>query len=108
MDGKDTPGGFPGYWIFGKLAADHGMTINSFYAGRVSPKQLEYFCNKQPADIQRNGFEADSAYVFNSADTALLSTQIRGHFCRRLNGVVLCSIVEGRQGIADSIAEPGR
>lgn len=104
---KDTPGGFPGYWIFGKLAADYGMTINSFYAGRDTPKQLEYFCKKQPADIERNGFEADSAYIFSSA-APVLSTQIRGHFCRRLNGVVLCSIVEGQQGIADNIGESGR
>lgn len=104
---KDTPGGFPGYWIFGKLAADYGVTINSFYAGRYSPKQLAYFCKAQPADIEGHGLETDSAYVFNSA-AVVVSTQIRGHFCRRLNGVVLCSIVDGQQGIADDIVEPGR
>jgi hypothetical protein len=104
---KDTPGGFPGYWIFGKLAADYGMTINSFYAGRDSPKQLEYFCKRLPAEIERSGFEADSAYVFSSA-APVFSTQIRGHFCRRLNGVVLCSNVDGQQGIADNIVESGR
>ncbi len=104
---KDTPGGFPGYWIFGKLAADYGMTINSFYAGRDTPKQLAYLCKKQPADIEVNGLEADSAYVFGSA-APVFSTQTRGHYCGRLNGVVLCSIVEGQQGIAPDIIRPGR
>jgi hypothetical protein len=104
---KNTTGGFPGYWIFGKLAADYGMTINSFYAGRVSPKQLEYFCKKQPADIVRDGLEVNSAYVFNTV-SPILSTQLHGHFCRRLNGVVLCSIVDGQQGIADGVMEPVR
>lgn len=104
---KDTPGDFPGYWIFGKLAADHGMTINSFYAGRYSPRQLAYFCKAQPAEIEKNGLETDSAYVFSSA-APVWSIQIRGHFCRRLNDVVLCSIVDGQQGIADNVAEPAR
>ena len=106
-DSKDTPGGFPGYWIFGKLAADHGMTINSFYAGRYTPKQLEYFCETQPANIARDGLGPDAAYVFNPA-APLLSTQIRGHFCRGLNGVVLCSLVDGQQGIADHIPKSGQ
>lgn len=104
---EDTPGGFPGYRIFGKLAVEHSMTINSFYAGRYSPKQLAYFCKTQPAEIEKNGLEADSAYVFNSA-APVLTAQIRGHFCRRLNGVVLCSMVDGQQGIADNVAGPGR
>ena len=106
-DGQDTPGGFPGYWIFGKLAADYGMTINSFYAGRNSSKQLEYFCKTQPADIERDGLEVDSAYVFSSA-APVLSTQTRGHFCRRLNGVVLCSMVDGQHGIADNVMKSGQ
>lgn len=106
-DSKDTPGGFSGYWIFGKLAADHGMTINSFYAGRNTPKQLEYFCETQPVGIERDGLGSDAAYVFNSA-APLLSTQIRGHFCRGLNGVVLCSIVDGQQGNAGNILRSGQ
>lgn len=106
-DSKDTPGGYSGYWIFGKLAADHGMTINSFYAGRTTPKQLEYFCKTQPAEIARSGLEPDTAYVFNS--TALvISLPVRGHFCRDVDGVVLCSIVEGRQGIASGNVETAR
>ncbi|CAN5189706.1 hypothetical protein BH10PSE10_BH10PSE10_01090 [soil metagenome] len=106
-DNADTPGGFPGYWIFGKLAAGHGMTINSFYAGRTSPKQLEYSCKQQPADIQRSGFEPDTAYVFNAIEP-VLSIPIRGHFCRPLNGVVLCSVVRGQRGIASGAAQTGR
>ena len=104
-DNKDTPGGYPGYWIFGKLAADHGMTINSFYAGRNSPKQLEYFCRTQPAEIARDGLEPNTAYVFDSM-ARVIATPLRGHFCRDVDGVVLCSIVEGRQGISSGAAAP--
>jgi hypothetical protein len=106
-DNKETPGGFPGYWIFGKLAANHGMTINSFYAGRNTPKQLEYFCETQPADIEKSGLQADSAYVFSSAGPRL-SLPVRGHFCRGLNGVVLCSIVDGQRGAAGNILRSGQ
>ena len=88
--GSNSPGGLPGYWIFGKLAAAHGMTINSFYAGRNSPKQLSFFCNEQLADIEKNGFKSNTAYVFNT-ERSVRPVQLGEHVCRMLNGVVLCS-----------------
>lgn len=102
--GPGSPGGFPGYWTFGKLAARHGMTINSFYAGRNSPKQLAYFCGAQLADIESNGFRADTAYVYNSLKS-IGATNTRDHFCRSLDGVVLCSLVSGKKGIGPGIAD---
>jgi hypothetical protein len=100
--GSDSPGGLQGYWIFGKLAAAHGMTINSFYAGRNSPKQLSFFCNEQLADIEKNGFESNTAYVFNT-ERSVRPVQLGDHFCRRLNGVVLCSHITAKTAPAREV-----
>jgi hypothetical protein len=63
----NTPGGVKGFWIFGKLAVRERMSINSFYAGRTSDEQKAYFCDRQPADILKNGFDENTTYVFSSA-----------------------------------------
>jgi len=101
-DVETSPGGNVGYWIFGKLAAQHKMTINSFYAGRVSPKQRDYFCSQQPNDIFKRGLDANTAYVFSTNRLALLA-QPNGHYCRKVNKVVLCSMVDGKEGIDETL-----
>jgi hypothetical protein len=103
--GSDSPGRFQGYWIFGKLAAEHGMTINSFYAGRNSRKQLSYFCNEQPLNIEKNGLEANTAYVFNTG-RSLRPIRLGDHFCRNISGVLLCSRVVGKTGVAREVDNP--
>jgi hypothetical protein len=85
----ESPGGELGFWTFGKLAGEHQMTINSFYAGRTSPTQLDYFCNQMPLDLRKGGLAEDSAYVFGSAAQAY-SIRRNGHACRALDGVILC------------------
>ena len=78
-DTNATPGGADGFWIFGKLAVQQHMTVNSFYAARTSPREMEYFCKNLPAQIARDGFDFDTAYVFaNARDVG--STALNGHF----------------------------
>ncbi len=84
-----APGGEFGFWIFGKLAGEHRMTVNSYYAARSSPKELDYFCRQMPYELSQNGFSEDTAYVFRSATTAY-SIPRRGHACRALDDVILC------------------
>lgn len=56
---EDTPGGAAGYIIFGRLALEQHMTINSFYAARYSAAQTEFFCKQQMSRIQHDGLHAD-------------------------------------------------
>lgn len=101
-DGNKTPGGFHGYWIFGRLAAENKMTINSFYAGRTTPKQLDFFCSEQPAQVMRDGLSADTAYVL-SDEFLTPSLKLRGHYCRRVDGFILCSTELGKEGFDKGI-----
>jgi hypothetical protein len=94
---EGTPGGARGYWIFGKLAAQQNMTINSFYAGRTTTQQSQLFCNQQISGIERDGLDGNTAYVFSSL-SIVLPLKLRNHHCRPLNGVILCSADSGHEG----------
>ncbi|MGL5168962.1 MAG: DUF6311 domain-containing protein [Afipia sp.] len=106
-DGNKTPGGYDAYWIFGRLAAENKMTINSFYAGRTTPKQIDFFCAEQPAQIIRDGLSADTAYVL-SDEFLTPSLKLRGHFCRRVDGVILCSTELGKEGFDKGVLEKAK
>jgi hypothetical protein len=86
-----TPGGARGFWIFGNLAAHQNMTINSFYGARPSMKQQAFFCNQQAVSLGQNGLDENTAYVFTNM-AAVQSLNLRGHYCRLVDGVILCSI----------------
>lgn len=103
-DGNKTPGGYNAYWIFGRLAAENKMTMNSFYAGRTTPKQIDFFCTEQPAQVTRDGLSADTAYVL-SDEFVTPSLKLRGHYCRRVDGVILCSTEVGKEGFDKSVFE---
>ena len=100
-DPYGTPGGTGGFWIFGKLAARQNMTTNSFYAARTSPKQREFFCYQQAGGLERDGLDEKTAYVFASILT-VLPLRLRGHYCRPVDGVILCSVEAGREGLDES------
>jgi Family of unknown function (DUF6311) len=93
-----SAGGDAGFWIFGKLAARQRMTLNSFYAGRTSPSETQYFCTDQPSEISRNGLDDDTAYVFNNL-SYVLSLNLNDHFCRKLDDVILCAKDPDRRGM---------
>ena len=104
-DPSRTPGGqAAGFWIFGKLAAQHGMTINSFYAGRTSPKQIDFFCNAQVSTLLRDGLQRDTAYVFSTPNFPL-SLHLQDHFCRIQNGLILCAVGTEKQGFDRAVVE---
>jgi hypothetical protein len=78
------------------------MTINSFFAGRLSSQQVDYFCRRQPSQIAREVLESNTAYVFSAANQ-VVSLNLGSHYCRLVDGVVLCTTVPGRQGIEPSL-----
>ena len=94
----DTPGGPNGFWIFGKLAAQQNMTTNSFYAPRLSRKQVGFFCGEQAISLIRNGLDEKTAYVFENT-AMVLGLNLRGHYCRKVDGTILCSMDDAREGL---------
>ena len=103
----DTPGGTGGYAIFGRLALEQQMTINSYYAGRYSDSQLTFFCSKQLADILEHGLRSDTAYVFPRSKSNLVAGLDFGSaYCRFVDdNYILCSAEPWRSGIDPSIRQ---
>lgn len=91
-NGQDTPGGFPGYQIFGFLAIGQHMSVNDFYAARMSGPQTRYFCHDETDELRRNGPAADTAYVFALGDPLAGAVDHRnGVVCRPTDGFALCT-----------------
>ena len=102
--GGKSPGGWGGFWIFGKLAAEQRMTLNSFYAGRTSQSEIQYFCTEQPSEITHDGLDDDTAYVFDNL-SYVMSLNLNDHFCRELDGVVLCSKEPNKRGMDEKLLQ---
>lgn len=101
-----TPGGEEGFAVFGRLALEKHMTINSFYAGRYSRKQIVFFCQDQLASIIKDGLQDDTAYVFNKAMLAtVVAADKRSNYCRYVDGTILCSLKPGFSGAAADIVQ---
>ena len=84
------------------------MTTNSFYAGRTSPTQVRFFCRQQAIDLVENGLDEKTAYVFANIAT-VLPMVLRGHYRRAVDGAILCSIEDGREGWDETVlGERGR
>lgn len=95
----DSPAGTAGQGLFGRVALENGLTLNSFYAGRYEQASLTRWCTKQPHRFLAHGAAPRTAYVLGDAWARALATQASsGWGCARADGVVLC-----RSGVA----EPG-
>jgi hypothetical protein len=103
---EETPGAYGGFAIFGRLAIRQRMTLNSFYAGRYNGKELQYFCETLPAEIEQHGLQADSAYVFAASNAGwAASLDVGAHYCRIVGPYILCSRVPGRTGFDPAILQ---
>ena len=92
------------WWVFGRLALQQHMTVNTFIAARYSPRPIQYFCFQQPDEIKRLGLRSDTAYVLNRDLKGLLvGIETGGNFCRYSGSRILCSQVDGRSGVDPSI-----
>jgi len=88
----DTPGRMDGYRIFGLLAAEDGLTINSYYAGRYLQDGLTYHCHTAIDQLLRDGLAADTAYVLSpEIATALAKGALGSGHCYSVDGFVLCT-----------------
>jgi hypothetical protein len=103
-----TPGGRSGFDIFGRLAIDQKMTINSYYASRTTAEAREYFCKRLPEQLLSAGLDPGAAYIL--APNFLTALVAGGqspvsHFCRDVDGFVLCAKEPRRAGVEDDLLQ---
>src|SRR6185437_8446940 len=90
--GGDTPGGGPGYRIFGFLAAEQRMRTNSYYSARYTETSKGYQCRVLEADLARGSLSPDSVYVVSPAIAALVAESPVGpDRCHDADGFILCA-----------------
>jgi hypothetical protein len=93
-----------GYATFGRLALEQHLTVNSFYAGRYNGAQMAFFCGEQMSQIQRDGFQSDTAYVFNrDMPATVVGLKYNGKYCRAVDQYILCSQAAPRSGLDSTV-----
>lgn len=99
-----SPGGNPGFWIFGEVARRARLTINSVYLPRLSPLFRTTHCATIPARFQTVGPEPATAYVLGEGFArALALLPLDRHLCGRADDFVVCRLVEGRRGLTPAL-----
>lgn len=85
---------------FGVVATEQGMTLNSYYAARYSPKQVEFHCHTLPDQVVSGQLDLQTAYVVDRRIMVELAYRsIGSHYCRRVDDFNLCTRENGRPGV---------
>ena len=99
-----SPGGNPGFWIFGELARRARLTINSVSLARYSPAFETTHCAAIPERFQAAGPEPATAYVLDEGFARSLALlPLDRHLCGRADDFVVCRLVEGRRGLTPAL-----
>lgn len=117
-DAAGSPGGGQGYAIFGLLAAEQKMRINSYYAARYTEVSREYHCSQSLADLSRKPLDPDAAYVVTPLLAYVIAQGPTGPGkCHDLDGFILCSVKSDfglgptlkttAERVRDAIQDPG-
>ncbi len=90
---NDTPGGGDGYRIFGLLAAEQGLTINSYYVNRYRQDAITFQCNTLIDQVSKQGLAAHTAYVVSPRVAKLIASGASGDkHCNSVDGMILCTM----------------
>ena len=117
-DNTGTPGGLDGYRIFGFLATEQKMRINSYYPARYIEASQEFHCSKSIAALASRPLSPDSAYVVTPVLASVIAEGPTGPGkCHDLDGFVLCSaqsdfglsatLKSPAERVQDAIRDPG-
>jgi hypothetical protein len=117
-DNSGSPGGIPGYEIFGMLAAAQKMRTNSYDSARYTEVSREFHCQKAIADLSMRPLSPDSAYVVTPALAEVIALGPTGPGkCHDLDGFILCSVKSDfglsarlkttSERLHDSLIDPG-
>lgn len=92
-DSAQSPGGADGFQIFGLIALDNRMTINSYNVPRRIEQSQKLHCVDQVTKIERSIFNSDTAYVLSNDIIQKLLAQprpIQTYRCEQVDGYNLC------------------
>ncbi len=83
----------PWNWeTFGLLAAEHRMSINSYYAPRNRAVSLAYHCGPEIDEMRTKPLASDTAYVVTPGVAALIEAGPSGSGkCQEADKVILCT-----------------
>ena len=91
-----SPGGIEGYRIFGFLAAEQKMRINSYQSARYTGVAQDFHCSQAVEQVGKNGLAADSAYVVMPEVAAAIAQGPTGPGkCHDVDNFILCSTKSG-------------
>jgi Family of unknown function (DUF6311) len=86
-----TPGWVPGDRIFGYLATEQRMAINSYYSARYVKEGMEYHCKNPGTNLLNFPLSPDSAYVITPSLAAQVEQNPTGKGkCHDVDGFILC------------------
>jgi hypothetical protein len=87
-----SPGGRPGYGIFGLLAAAQKMRINSYYSARYTEVGYDYHCHQAIVDLSTKPLSPDTAYVVTPELAVMIEQGPTGPGkCHHVDEFILCS-----------------
>jgi hypothetical protein len=113
-----SPGGTEGYRIFGFLAVNQKMRINSYQSARYTQVARDLHCEQSIAELSRQPLSPDSVYVVSPEVAAAISEGPTGPGkCHDLDGFIVCStktdfglspvLMTADQRLEHALANPG-
>jgi len=113
-----SPGGPEGYRIFGFLAVQQKMRINSYQSARYTGVAQDFECSQAVAQIVQQGLSPDSAYIVMPDVAAAIAQGPTGPGkCHDLDHFILCStktdfglspvLMTPEQRVENAVANPG-
>ena len=88
-----SPGGPEGYRVFGFLAIQQHMRINSYQSARYTGVAQDYHCSQAVSELTHQPLAADSAYVVTPEVAEIIAHGPTGPGeCHDLNRFILCSV----------------
>ena len=88
-----SPGGPEGYRIFGFLAINQHMRINSYQSARYTGVAQDYHCSQAVAELSQQPLASDTAYVVTPQLAQAIAQGPTGPGkCHDLDRFILCSV----------------
>jgi hypothetical protein len=92
------------YAVFGRLAIEQHLTLNTYYAARYTPTQIEFHCRTLPDQVAAGNLDPSTAYVIDDQILFALSRSGQtSHYCRKVDDYALCTHEADRHGTDEKL-----